>query len=174
MPSGPFAKFREVNYLYYDEPFNRIKALADANRISTGYLDLNDFAAVAMLVTNLAAQKIPLSVLDISNAWWKAYTQRALLAATLTEFDKIARDDSIFLATSQSPFVAVAHGTIDRTPTPFSYSGYTFKYIRSSKTTEKFLDGLKWEWMYRLSLGANLDSIPTPPGPCALPLMGKP
>lgn len=64
--------FAGANYLFDDHAYNRVSRLAREGKIEVEQLDLADSAAVEALIAKLT-KTTPISVFDISNAWWVRY-----------------------------------------------------------------------------------------------------
>lgn len=158
-------KFGNLNYLYNDNAFSRIKKLADQNKITTIVLDFNDEKAVSSLVASLEKRGVELSVLDLSNAWWKRYTNATKTASLLRQFQKIAKPNSLLAISTQgvNPILNLARIIRDGGAEAWIYRGYTFEFIRSHSSMERFLSWLPYYIRSpKTSLGHSIIHTPRP------------
>ena len=152
-PRSPKDKFGVGNYLNDDAAFAKIHALAKDNKILALQLDLSFPVDVQNFVWLMHHEQIPLSVLDLSNAWWREFIKRESLVDDLALFNTIATPKSL-LVTTHSPRYRVhrlASFAFSKKETPFKYSVYTFAHIRSFQKISKFVSTLHWG-KYSMSL----------------------
>jgi hypothetical protein len=143
-----FPKFKGVNYLHDNELFKKIQKMAKEDKIDVGIVSFNSNEEVQEVVRQLAEANIPLSALDISNAWWRAYMSVIQLDFTLKEFQKIADPDSYFLTTSQNKISGLAKVITRATTTPWNYRATSFAHINSYPTIENYTYWLWNEWIF--------------------------
>src|SRR5690606_12068517 len=67
------SRFRNVNYLFDDLLFRRLQNMAREGRIWAQPIDLNESQEFEQVIFWMNDQSIPLSILDISNSWWRRY-----------------------------------------------------------------------------------------------------
>lgn len=96
-PGNPFVRF--VHYLYDDRHFATLQRLARANKIRPTHLDFCNAPAVQSLFDGLHATRQPVSVLDLSNAWWERYIPRPQFFPILRHFREIASPTSLLILT---------------------------------------------------------------------------
>jgi hypothetical protein len=89
-----------VNYCIDDGAFQYLKALADAERIAVANGSLANQAQVEGVVSMLRRAQMQISVLDISNAWWRKYTGNPeALGHCLDALKQVAANNAIVVAT---------------------------------------------------------------------------
>jgi hypothetical protein len=91
--------FLDANYLYYPAQFRRVQKLARSGHISAHQLDLTRPDSVRELVLALQQANIPISVLDLSNAWDHDAMTAAQFADVLHAFEPVLRKGSRLLVT---------------------------------------------------------------------------
>ncbi|MDX6769365.1 MAG: hypothetical protein SF051_07520 [Elusimicrobiota bacterium] len=91
--------FRGSNYLHDDALFARLKSMADGGRIAVTRAVFNDPASVRRLADGIDAAGVPLSVLDLSNAWWSGYLPRKALRGLLDAARAVAGPEAVLLIT---------------------------------------------------------------------------
>lgn len=99
VPGQEFA-YREANYLHYEDQFARTSAMAKAGRIESHAIELADIAEVRVLVDGLRRGGVPVSVLDLSNAWMSHYIRPPALRAMLTEFGTVTPPQGVTVLSS--------------------------------------------------------------------------
>lgn len=158
------SKFGSANYLFNDQLFERIHQMAKAGNIAVGEIAITDSAALdSYVISKLKAKNIPLSVLDISNAWWFMYTKFSV-SKTLKAFNPIANDTSILLTTTGSisprAYVRVITNALaKKLDTGWVYRAYTFKLLRSYPSFEAFRRQLTWADFTNVSDKTKIDPI---------------
>jgi hypothetical protein len=134
-------EFEKGVYLFSDEKFSRLQKLASTGRIIQLKVDLNNSESLSTLFNELKQQKIPLSVLDVSNAWEETFTKKMALEHLLKVSSSVADSGSVFLTSVKLSLLKL--------PTPrngWGYRGYTFEYI-SGKGISKVASEIKNPWL---------------------------
>lgn len=102
----------KTHYLKDQTLFNRIHKLAKEDKISVLQINLNDSNSIEILSSHIEKLPHPLSVLDISNAWWGdhknprtgknifGYMQREQLGQMLLKMGRFANENSLLLITN--------------------------------------------------------------------------
>ncbi len=72
-PSKNTEAFKGANCLYDDALFYRLSEFAKSGKIQSLQVDLSDPKAFERVAGAMAEQKLRMSVLDLSNAWWPEY-----------------------------------------------------------------------------------------------------
>jgi hypothetical protein len=125
--------FFGVNYLHDDEAFNRVQKLAREGRIEAIKVDLGNANQIKSVVDGIKAKGLSLSVLDLSNAWEYEYPNFYLgeekTGRLLEEFDRIAQDKSVIVATRGQNFKSRG----DVRTYDIAYRGMTYEKARSIK-----------------------------------------
>lgn len=134
-------KFANANYLYHDGLHARLYKLASEDKITTVELNLADPAASAKLVDEMNAAGIGISVVDISNAWWRVFIPREKLVASLEKFNAIAAPSARLVLTGYS-FFGIA-------TSEFQYFVSDFQHIRDEGGILKFFKHLSWHGNWR-------------------------
>jgi hypothetical protein len=105
-PAGRVTQhFREVNYLYIDEQFEKLQQLAREGKIEAHRIDLTDSVIRMKIVKELIRRGIKLSVFDASNAWWRSlgevpyYMGPRKFSTVLLDLMKAGDNDSLLLHT---------------------------------------------------------------------------
>ncbi|MGE3683146.1 MAG: hypothetical protein AB7G93_15595 [Bdellovibrionales bacterium] len=125
-PPRANAAFAEVNYLFDDGLFAPIQDLARTGGIETYHIDLEDLEKVTELIVRLRLIGLPLSILDLSNAWMGRYLSREGLTHLIAELNGLASDKSLLVITDL-PLIG-----------SFRYTVYTFDHIREYRNMEAF------------------------------------
>jgi hypothetical protein len=90
--------FEGVSYLEHDALFHRVHQMAKSGRIRSLRMDLGDPQAMKGLAQALVSEKVPLSVLDLSNTHAKAFLGQAT-AGLLDAMAPAASPESVLVAT---------------------------------------------------------------------------
>lgn len=102
-PPNPLAEFAGANYLHSDTLFNRLRTMAQAGRIETALVNIGSPTEMEPIWTRMAERRIPLSVLDLSNAWWERYLPRSSLNTLLESAQRRAAPEARLVVTGGSP-----------------------------------------------------------------------
>jgi hypothetical protein len=140
-------EFRDGNYLYDEALFRRISRLARAGRIQAEALDLTKAAQVRALVADLTAEKLKVSVLDLSNCWMEPYVPSPAFEDSLSVFASAAAADGLLLLTD---FVAPPQAQRLKEPSFQYHSEFMWDYIgfrlapfASLEASQRFARALK-------------------------------
>jgi hypothetical protein len=135
-PDEPYAF---ANYLYEDKLFYKLQEMARNGRIRSLQVDYNHVGQVDRLMQSLQRSGIPLSVLDLSNAWDPAYIKRENLKKVLLSASTISQSKSLFLIT-ESTQVKDRWG-IGKDGLMFTFTAFQFDQISSDQNQAEL-------WMY--------------------------
>lgn len=119
-----FVPFGLKTYLQSDEAFNKIKGLADQDRIEAHNINFKSQNNINWLVGGIEQEGMRLSVLDVSNAWGSYYTKKEDFRHLVLEFSKVAHDSSLLFMSDRRPvgdILSVLTGAIH-----WNYSALTF------------------------------------------------
>ena len=147
--SEPFA---HANYLYSDRLFERLKQLADKNKIRILQADLGAPGLKTKINQSLPAGS-QIAVFDVSNSTQEVFLGHAGTVQLLEEISPIVDDETVFLSTAQSTnsnwvYIGFRFKEIRKQPFYDFYDQYFFetkKYIRNFGDTRALLDGLNVE-----------------------------
>lgn len=150
-------RFSDTNYLWDPIQWSRLKRLVDADRVVVLSGNLADGEDFSRLVSrSLEGLRSRLSVLDVSNAWWRFYTPNQELALALQGLRSMGSDDSIFLITAISPIARrwIPESWATGTLVAWDYRGYTFRHVWGSDQGNPlpFVRSLRGGWFRSLSV----------------------
>lgn len=146
-------QFYKVHYMYDDKLFNAFREKARTGRIVTGVIDLSKPEEVRNVVVQLEEKKIPLSVLDVSNAWRKDYIAEESFVTTVQQFDHIASPHSYLLLTDTGGIIGMPLTIISRLSSGsfrWTYAADTFGRIRSYDSVDEYVKWLHFRQAFRL------------------------
>lgn len=127
--------FQDANYVYDDALFDKVHELAKRNRIKSVVADLSDGKVVRTVVEALQNAKLPISVLDLSNAWWPDYISERRSARLIGQFQQVAIPQSVLLLTNSAD--RIDHNR--HWNRSWDYIGFTFDDITSTGGTRAFV-----------------------------------
>lgn len=128
----------DVHYLYNEKAFKRIYYLVANARVDSIFLDLGIAYDLLSLSSAMKIAKVPLSVLDISNAWMFNYlgdTKVSLLAKRVKNFFDLA-PKAFVLGTGSAftlPEGQVIMGERAKGSLFARYTAFTFDYLNTQK-----------------------------------------
>jgi hypothetical protein len=128
-PKSPL--FKDANYMYSAELFDKVSSFAKENKIIISQVDLTSTKQVRSLINRLIIKDMDLGVLDISNAWQKQYMNTENLSNMLKEFSSWAKPKSTWMITR--PDIS------NKTEQPFVYEGYTFRHLNNPTAVARAL-----------------------------------
>lgn len=116
--------YKEVNYLYINELFNRVQELSFSGRYDIRSVNLSDRNSLISLITEIQHKNETISAIDISNAWQgdapNVYLGQKNTAVLLATFSEVVNNQTMFLITfGIRPFL------------PMYYRGYSFEFMRA-------------------------------------------
>ncbi len=120
--------FKDTYYVANDEPFMRIRKLAQAGKISAIQLDLRDSEKVKATVEKLKGEGVSLGVFDLSNAWW--YLEENEVQAAIDGFRPISKPESVVLFKSNNAGA-------------WAHYGFTFRFLSEPKHSAGYLARFK-------------------------------
>jgi hypothetical protein len=127
-------QFTDAVYAHNPEIFNSVQAMAKSQRITVANINLTSRRDVNDLRDLVLASDEPLSVLDISNVWQRAYSTAGELEYLFATMSVVADDGAIVQITNQLPKLAqmfkVDSGAGERIL--WSYSGFNYGAIRGN------------------------------------------
>jgi len=138
------------HYMFNNERFRHIQEMAKLDRIKAVPINLSDTPKVERLVEALSTANLRLSILDLSNAWWRAYIDRSSLVALVKKFAQISTDQSIFMITSDANIWYLKQ--------IWKYFGFRLKEVASEDNLNKALNGDRRIHGYRPNKLQNVDS----------------
>lgn len=100
-PNPTRGAFAGSNYLYDEALFARVKGMADAGRIAVTRVNMMEADGAARVYEGMKDAGVPVSVVDLSNAWWSGYTKREALRSFLTAAGGAAAPGAIVVATDR-------------------------------------------------------------------------
>ncbi len=112
--------FQGVNYLFEDAPFEKLSRMAKEGKIQSVVGDLGNENFTKQIAESIKKAGLHLSVLDVSNAWWNAYTPTQGLESALKNFGSVASDRTRFLFTDGSAY-------------HWNYFSLDFEHLRNPK-----------------------------------------
>ncbi len=128
---------QHVIYLNDDVAFAKVKSLANIDRIWAVQANIGNLDQMKTLTSWMVKEKIPLSVLDLSNAYWKRYMKTEELKGLISLFNEIADDNSLLLVTAlKGPAMPYAFIT---NRYHWSYQAFPFSQIRSFDSIPSFI-----------------------------------
>lgn len=140
-------QFSESVYLHDEPLFFAIQALAKSGRIRVTQTDLTSDKDLDDIRDWIEESRLPLSILDISNAWQRRYMNRQLLEKLISSFEKVANNKSVLQITGHASLIETLL-TMDiesgDSMAPWNYTGYTFGYIRKWSSISKFVKFLRY------------------------------
>ena len=113
-----------ANYFFDDAKFKRIRTMATEGKIAVTRLDLRDGDSVRDLTSRFRGAGIPVSVVDLSNAWWPNYIPSERIETLLRSLGASAPAGSRVL---------LAGGT-----EKYGYTGYSIKNLLSRPSLRDF------------------------------------
>lgn len=144
-------RFKGTNYLYDNKLFSKVQKMAKDNKIVTSKAELGSQNDVRNLSKTLQKIDVPISVLDISNAWQKQFLDPGELSNLISVLEIHTTPDSQLVLTDQ--MTSFQKGR--KTHIPWSYSSYTFKKINQYKNLGTFLQHI-YKTKGKRSTGPNL------------------
>ncbi len=90
--------FGMTSYLRHDDFFNHLSNLAKSDNIESVCAKLTNTSSIRQLVSLMHPKNYKISVIDISNVWWKVYMGSSHIAM-LREFEKIATNETKLVLT---------------------------------------------------------------------------
>ncbi|MCM2322328.1 MAG: hypothetical protein NDJ90_03605 [Oligoflexia bacterium] len=137
--------FYGANYLHDKKLFARLSALAREDRIQAVTMNLTDETQLRQLVSAMKTAKLPLSALDVSNAWWPQYmpAEQGGFARMLGAFEEVSQPKSLLMMSSwnmQQP-IPTMDGGPDRI---WGYFGFTFDKLSPAKERGAALQTYLW------------------------------
>lgn len=100
--------FGGANYLYDDRLFGHVQNLAKQGRIEAHQVDWQNKTAIDKIVVRIKDRKIPLGVVDVSNAWEFGFIKQDSLEYLMKGFSSAGQKESLFLFTSATAHRDVA------------------------------------------------------------------
>jgi hypothetical protein len=98
--------FMGANYLFDDNLFSRLSTMAKQGYMQTVCINLDSAEELEQIflkiITEITAQKLKLSVFDLSNAWWGQYISKHNIEKLIEKLKLITNEKSIFLLTAGS------------------------------------------------------------------------
>lgn len=128
--------FQDVNYLANDQYFEKLSKMAKEQKIQANTLQLSDSKELLKLAQAIHASKIPLSTLDISNAYWDIYMSYDELKFLLGTFGKLAQFNSHLLLTKGSE-------------KSWSYEAIEFQYLQDTTAAAQLLSETRRYSLFR-------------------------
>ena len=137
-------EFSGVNYMQDDVLFNKIQKMAKDGRISSGIANISDANQMEQIFMQLSAKNLQVSIFDVSNAWWKKYSNWKKFAPVLENILEHGESNSLLLATSYTEISRHYHAYKDGIETPWSYRALSFGNIKKNMDSsgEKALEYL--------------------------------
>lgn len=149
-------QFFSANYLYEEAQYNRLKYLADRNRITVERAEAisPDFPELLSKLTIL--KDIDISVIDISNAWEPEYMDELNTRGFLKSVEPLVSNKTILLLTARR---AKYEARLSVFPRDWVYVGFTFHEIRKHDLREFVTNEIPYSF-YPEPVGALLDGVP--------------
>lgn len=102
-PSSDVGTFKEANYLFDDELFNKVQSLAKRGRIEAFRGDWRAKETMKRIASLIRDRKMPIGVIDFSNAWQRGYISPAQMARVLKDFSEVGQKETLFLYSGLTP-----------------------------------------------------------------------
>ncbi len=112
------------NYFFNDANFKRLHTMAKDGKIAVTRLDLRDGKSVRDLTSRFREAGIPMSIVDLSNAWWPNYVPSERIEVLLRSLGSSAQAESRVLLTGGK----VGHG----------YTGFSIKNLLNRPSLRDF------------------------------------
>lgn len=128
--------FEEANYLFDDELFSKLQKMAREDRMEAISLDYNQPLQVRSVMQAIHAEGLKLSVLDLSNAWWKSYIKPENLEKIILYSSEIALPKSTLLLTNYNYIK-------DLDKSLFTYIGFDLQNLMSPSNKRQFFSYLQ-------------------------------
>jgi len=129
------APFKDANYLYDNQLFEKVQKLAIGNKIHSYVGDLGDLQSTGKFLTAMKNAGEKISVFDISNAWYEQYLGRKKMSelVRMMNFDQVLLPKSIILTTDHHNSTQMyTHGVRSRKPLfPNEADFHNGKYFES-------------------------------------------
>ena len=128
----------DVHYVFNDKAFEKIYRLIADNKVDVILLNLADPYGVPTLGKAMSRANVPLSVIDISNAWWSNFmgSENVLRLSALVVEHFIVGPASYMLATSDNFILPSGVRILDekRIGSTFSrYTAFTFDFMNKHR-----------------------------------------
>ncbi len=139
--------FGQGNYIQDEALYLRLSTAAKEGRIQVENFSLKSVKNFQAMTAALKAKEIPLSVFDVSNAWWGRFMPKDTMAALLDACKEIAGPGSLFLATDRlksdlKNYHELLPHLSRRTRKSWLYLGFTFPMMEKMGGTRLFMDYL--------------------------------
>ena len=118
------------NYTQNAVTFAHVYDYASQGKVRIQSLDLKVRSATRSLANDLQARKEQLSLVDVSNAWWKGFVGPSRLGKVLTELKEVTTPSTLLLLTTQ------ANGSFFYFATPLEKVNSAAAWKRFSKDLE--------------------------------------
>jgi hypothetical protein len=91
-----------VNYLHEDRYFYPLQKLAREEKLHPVQMNFNDATQISGFFDALKTGNIKIAVLDLSNAWWDCFIDRANLLASVSRFQEQSFPQSLLILTHKN------------------------------------------------------------------------
>lgn len=128
------APFKNANYLFYEENFRRIQALAKANRIWIYNMNVEDISKLNTVLKEISAIGLTVSVWDESNAsaYFKSNSSEDSIVEALLPF---TQPTSVHLSTLWDNLLAAVNPRLYKQNGPWHQFAHTFGFLKQYERT---------------------------------------